>query len=142
MSKYDYVKKLKDEEFRLLTGVKKETFKLMADYLKDDLKNKKKQGKPCKLSLEDKLLLTLDFLRENRSFFHMAIDYQVHKTTVMRSIYWVENVLSKSDKFKLPSKRKILESDMEFEVFVVDATETPIERPIAKLKKKKEEKKI
>jgi hypothetical protein len=135
LSKYDYIKTLKGEDFRLLTGVKRNTFDLMLKCLYKDISKKKKSGKPCKLSVEDKLIITLTFLRENRSFFHLAVDYQVHKTTIMRSIYWVENILSKCEEFKLPSKRKILESDMEYEVFVVDATETPIERPSTKNKR-------
>jgi hypothetical protein len=140
MSKYNYVKNLREEEFRLLTGVKRDTFNLMLKYLYKDTKRKKKSGKPPKLTVEDKLLITLDFLRENRSFFHIATDYEVHKTTIMRSVYWVENTLSKCNKFKLPSKRKLLESDMTYEVFIVDATETPIERPSIKSKKNTKEK--
>jgi hypothetical protein len=141
MSKYDSVKNLKDEDFRRLTGVKKETFNLMLKYLYEDLKKKKKSGKPMKLPVEDKLLLELEYLRENRTFFHIAISYGVDKTTAIRSSHWIENALSKCDEFKLPSKREILKSDMEYEVFVVDATETPIERPSIKSKKntKKEE---
>lgn len=142
MSKYDNVKNLKDEDFRRLTGIKKDTFNLMLKCLYEDLKKKKKSGKPLKISVEDKLLLSLEYLRENRTFFHIAISYGITKSTAVKISHWVENVLSKCEEFKLPSKRKILESDMEFEVFVVDATETPIERPIAKFKKKKEEEKI
>lgn len=137
MSKYDYVKNLKEEEFRLLTGVKRDTFNLMLKYLYKDLERKKKRGKPYKLTIEDKLLMVLDFLRENRSFFHIAVDYKVHKTTVMRAVYWVENVLSKCDEFKLPGKKRLLESDVKYEVFVIDATETSIERPSIKNKFKK-----
>jgi hypothetical protein len=142
MSKYDYVKNLKEEEFRLLTGVKKNTFNLMLKYLKEAQSQKRQTGKHLiKISIEDKLLLTLEYLRENRALFHIAIDYNVVKSTVSKIIYWVENILSKCDEFKLPSKRKLLESDMKYEVFVVDSTETPIERPNIKSKKntKKEE---
>jgi hypothetical protein len=64
----------------------------MLKYLYKDLEKKKKSGKPFKLSVEEKLLLTLDYLRENRSFFHLSVDYQVHKTTIMRSIHWVEDI--------------------------------------------------
>ena len=35
---------------------------------------------------------------------------------------------------KLPSKKRIVESDMDYEVFVVDTTETLIERPMIKNK--------
>jgi hypothetical protein len=141
MLKYDYVKSLKDEEFRLLTGIKRDTFNLMLKYLYKDLEKKKKSGKPFKLSVEEKLLLTLDYLRENRSFFHLSVDYQVHKTTIMRSIHWVEDVLIKCEEFRLPGKKELLKSDMEYEVFVVDATETPIERPAIKKTQKEEKKK-
>jgi hypothetical protein len=141
MSKYNSIKNLKDEDFRRLTGVKKETFNLMLKYLYEDLKKKKKSGKPMKLCVEDKLLLALEYLRENRTFFHIAISYGVDKTTAIRSSHWVENTLSKCDEFKLPSKRKPLESDMTYEVFKVDATKTPIERPRIKSKSKKNTKK-
>jgi len=63
------------------------------------------------------------------------MDYGINEANAIRISHWVEDTLSSSDTFKLPSKRKILESDMEFEVFIVDATETPIERPSSKLKK-------
>ncbi len=95
--------------------------------------------------IPEKLLITLDYLRENRTMFHIGSDYCVNKSTVNRVIHWVENVLSKCNEFKLPSKRELKKSDMEYEVFVVDATETPIERPTTKNKrqtkrlKKKEE---
>ena len=142
MPKYDYVKNLNDNDFRLLTGVKRETFDLMLSKLYEAQQNKKQVGKHfTKLSIEDKLLIELEYLRENRTFFHIATSYGVNKTTAIRASHWVEDVLSKCSEFKLPSKRRILESDMEFEVFVVDATETPIERPIVKSKSKKNIKK-
>jgi hypothetical protein len=138
MPKYDYVKNLKEEEFRLLTGVKKDTFNLMLKYLKEAQSRKKQTGKHLvKISIEDKLLLTLEYLRENRALFHIAIDYNIVKSTVSKIIYWVENALSKCEEFKLPGKREVLKSNMEYEVFVVDATETPIERPSIKSKSKK-----
>jgi hypothetical protein len=141
MSKYDYVKNLNNEEFRRLTGVKKDTFNIMLKYLYKDLERKKKSGKPMTIGAEDKLLLALEYLRENRTFFHIATSYGVTKSTAVKTSRWVENVLSKCDEFKLPSKRKILESDMTYEVFVVDAAETPIERPSIKCKSKKNAKK-
>lgn len=137
MSKWDCTKNLKAEDFRRLTGVKRETFDIMLLKLQEAQQKKKKQtGKHfIKLSIEDKLLLELEYLRENRTFYHIAGSYGVNETTAIRASHWVENILSKCEEFKLPSKRKILESDMEYEVFVVDATETPIERPTTKNKK-------
>jgi hypothetical protein len=136
MSKWDYTKNLKAEDFRRLTGVKRETFDLMLLKLYEAQEKKKQTGKHLiKLLIEDKLLLELEYLRENRTFYHIAGSYGINETTAIRASHWVENILSKCSEFKLPSKRKILESDMEYEVFVVDATETPIERPTTKNKR-------
>ena len=138
MSKYDNIKDLKNEDFRRLTGVKKETFELMLKYLYIEQNKKKQSGKHLiKLSIEDKLLIALEYLRENRTFYHIAISYGVNETTAIRASHWVEDVLSKCKEFKLPSKRKLAESNMEYEVILVDATEIPIERPITKSKNKK-----
>jgi hypothetical protein len=139
MSKWDYIMNLKAEDFRRLTGVKRETFDLMLSRLYEAQNAKKKQtGKHfIKLSIEDKLLIELEYLRENRTFYHIASGYGVNETTAIRASHWVEDILSKCKELKLPSKRKILDSNMEYEAFVVDATETPIERPTIKSKSKK-----
>ena len=74
-------------------------------------------------------------------FYHIAASYGVNETTAIRASHWVEDVLSKCKEFKLPSKRKLLESDMEYEVFLIDATEIPIERPIINSKEKEKKRK-
>ena len=65
MSQYDYIKTLGEEEFRRLTGVKRSTFEQMIVLLaKAERTEKIKSGKPNKLCMEDRLLLTLEYLRE------------------------------------------------------------------------------
>ena len=76
MSQYDYIKTLRDEEFRRLTGVKGTTFEQMIFLLVEAEKIQKiKSGKPNKLCMEDRLLLTLEYLREYRTYFHIANSY-------------------------------------------------------------------
>ncbi len=41
----------------------------------------------------------------------------------------IEDILIKSKVFSLPGKKALLKSDTEFEVILIDATESPIERP-------------
>jgi hypothetical protein len=48
----------------------------------------------------------------------------------------VENVLVKSKEFSLPKKKELI-NDNEIEVILVDATESPIERPKRNYKQKK-----
>ena len=49
---------------------------------------------------------------------------------------WVEDTLIKSGEFSLPGKKALTKSDVEYEVILIDASESPVERP-----KKKEEQK-
>ena len=130
MSQYDYIKILGEEEFRRLTGVKRSTFEQMILLLvKAEKAQKIKSGKPHKLCMEDRLLLTLEYLREYRTYFHIASSYGIHETTAIRISKWVENVLVKSKEFSLPGRKALLKSDMEYEVILIDASESPCERP-------------
>lgn len=130
MSKYDYIKTLGEEAFRRLTGVKRRTFERMISLLVEAQKTEKiKSGKPNKLCMEDRLLLTLEYLREYRTYFHIASSYGIHETTAIRISKWVENVLVKSKEFSLPGRKALLKSDMEYEVLLIDAAESPCERP-------------
>lgn len=130
MGKYQTVSKLNNDEFRRLTGIKKETFEKMMEVLREDEKKYKAQGgKPTKLSLEDRLLMTLEYLREYRTYFHVGQSYGVSESVCWRNCRWVEDCLIKSKAFSLPGRKALLKSDHEFEVILIDAAESPIERP-------------
>lgn len=81
------------------------------------------------MSLEDQVLMTLEYLREDRTYFHIATSWGVDESTAYRIIRTVEDTLIQSRKFRLPGKKKLLEPDHAIEVVVVDVTESPIERP-------------
>lgn len=140
MQKYKKIKKLNSEEFRRLTGVKPETFKALAEVLKEESKNKKR-GNRYRLSIEDRLLMALEYLREYRTYFHLGQSYGLSESACFRICRWVEDVLIKNGKFSLPGKKALLKSDMEYEVLLIDATESPIERPKKKRKKQATDKK-
>jgi len=128
--KYKQVKNLKDVEFRRLTGIKKTTFYLMISILKKAEKEKKKLGgRPSKLSMENRLLMALEYLREYRTYFHVANSYGISESNCFQAIRWIENTLVASGKFSLPGRKELLKSDMEYETILIDVTESPIERP-------------
>jgi hypothetical protein len=130
MGKYETVVKLSVEEFRRLTGIKMATFQEMIEILKKAEAEKKAMGgKPNKLSMEDRLLMTLEYLREYRTYFHVSQSYGVSESVCWRNCKWVEDALIRSRKFSLPGKKALLKSDNEFEIILVDAAESPIERP-------------
>jgi len=128
--KYEAIKDTKDEEFRRLTGVKKFTFNKMVEILAAEEKiQKARGGRKNRLSLQDRLLMTLEYLREYRTYFHISKSYGVCESTAYETIKWVENTLIKHKDFALPGRKALKNSDEKYEVILVDATESPIERP-------------
>ena len=129
-SKYDKLQGLSPGKFRRLTGVKPTIFAKMVTILKRAEKQRRKRGgKLPKLILEDRLLLTLEYLREYRTYFHIGRSYGVSESQAYKIARWVEDTLVKDPRFALPGKKALLKSDMNFEVVLVDATESPVERP-------------
>ena len=128
--KYEKTKSLSNKDFRRLTGVQRKTFDKMVEILKKaEAARRRKGGHKSKLSIEEMLLLTLEYLREYRTYFHIAQDFGVHETTAIRISRWVEDVLIKEGTFSLPGKKALLESNIEYTVIQIDATESPVERP-------------
>ncbi len=117
-------------KFRRITGVKRGTFQKMVEILQKAYEQKhRRRGRTPKLSIEDLLLATLEYLREYRTYAHIAASYGIAESNIYRGIQWVEDTLIQDGTFSLPGRKAPLRSDMEYEVILVDATESPIERP-------------
>lgn len=128
--RYEETRELDEEKFRRLTGVKKATFNRMVEILdEEDRRKKAKSGRKSKLCTEDRLLMALEYLREYRTYFHIGRSYGMSESTTYKIIKSIEDTLIKHPDFKLPGRKELLKSDMEYEVLVIDATETPVERP-------------
>lgn len=119
-----------DAQFRRVTGVKRTTFERMVHILQEaERKKNLRGGRPNKLSLEERLLMTLEYVREYRTYLHIATSYGLSESNTYNCIRWIEDVLVKSKEFSLPGKKALYKSDVEYEVILIDATESPIERP-------------
>ena len=128
--KYDKIEEFSDEHFRRLTGVKRSTFKKMVEILGEaDQKKKLRGGRKSRLSIENQLLMALEYIREYRTYFHIAISYGISESVAYKIVRWVEDTLIKDPVFALPGRKALLKSDIEYEVLLIDASETPIERP-------------
>ena len=128
--KYENIKEYTGEKFRRITGVKRTTFSKMLEILRPAKEQLTSRGGPKpKLCLEDMLLATLEYLREYRTYAHVAASYGVSESNIFRIIKWVEDTLIKDGTFSLPGRKALLKSDVEYEVILIDATETPVERP-------------
>ena len=129
MNNKERIRALPKASFRQIFGVSRGVFIQMYKTLRREYRRMHaKDGKPPTLSVLDKLILTLQYWREYRTYRHMAFDYGVGKSTIGNTVIWVENTLIKSGLFALPSKR-IWEKDTDFEIVLLDVTEQPIERP-------------
>jgi hypothetical protein len=127
---YEQIKDLRPALFKRYCGVKPETFQKMVTVVSLHLsKMRVKPGRPPKLSVEDQVLMTLEYWREYRTFFHIAKSWGIHESSVWRTIRRVEDILTKSKAFTLPGKKKLQLADHEIEFIVVDVAETPVERP-------------
>lgn len=138
MMKFETVKGLDEEKFRRLTGVKRTTFDKMVDILEQSIQNRETtKGRKKKLSIENMLLMTLEYIREYRTYFHISQSYSVSESNAYKTVKWVEDTLIKHPDFALPGRKALLKSDMEYEVVLIDASETPIERPKKKSDRKR-----
>lgn len=94
-----------------------------------ELEKKKLGGKPNKLEMEERLLMWLEYVREYRTYFHTGASFGISESACFRNCVWIEDTLIKQKEFSLPKRTAPLESDAKIEVVVVDATESPVERP-------------
>jgi hypothetical protein len=126
---YSELQQLSDGEFKRLCGVSRSTFAEMVEVLHPDLERQGRRGGQAKLSVEDQLLVALEYWREYRSQFHIGVSWGLHETTVGRIVRKVENLLVQCGKFRLPSQRQLYKPGWEWKVMVVDVGEMEIERP-------------
>lgn len=66
-------------------------------------------------------------MREYRTYFHIATNDGVSESVAYQIVRWIEETLIKDPVFALPGRKALLKR--EYEVVLIDASETPIERP-------------
>jgi Helix-turn-helix of DDE superfamily endonuclease len=126
---YKQATNLKPTEFNRLCGVTPATFQDLLKVIAAEKILAKKSGRPSKLSLEDQWLMTLEYWREYRTYFHMGINWGLDETSVLRIVRKVENIFIKSGLFNLGCKKQLYFQDSEIERVVVDVAEPEIEKP-------------
>ncbi|VSY96712.1 transposase-like protein, IS1381 ISSpn7 [Streptococcus pneumoniae] len=117
-------KQLTDARFKRLVGVQRTTFEEMLAVLKTayQLKHAKGGRKP-KLSLEDLLMATLQYVREYRTYEQIAAVFGIHESNLIHRSQWVEVTLVQSG---FTISRTPLSSE---DTVMIDATEVKINRP-------------
>jgi hypothetical protein len=85
-------------------GVSQDTFWKMVEVVRNA--NHGSCGSHAKLSIPDQILLTLQYWREYRTFFHIASNWGIDEATAYRTVKRIEDILVKADEFHLPGKRQ------------------------------------
>ena len=52
-----------------------------------------KGGRKLKLSLDDLLMVTIQYMREQRTYEQIAADFGIHESNLIRQSQWVEATL-------------------------------------------------
>lgn len=101
--------------FKRLTGVRPTTFLDMCEALEKHLSARGRRPKHC---LEDRLLLTLMYWREYRTYAHIGQTYGLSESAVWRTISMMEKALLRCGAFRLPGKKALTQSDTQYKAIL------------------------
>ncbi|WP_416375065.1 transposase family protein [Spiroplasma poulsonii] len=76
--------------------------------------------------------MTLLYWREYQTYFHLGKSFDISEANCYRNIKWIEDILIKNSDFQQLAGKKALINDDYFNdktIIIIDATETPIQRP-------------
>ena len=128
--RYETLSSLSEDEFLRLTGVKPSTFEHMVGILKIANSNKRWHGgRNSKLCIEDQLLMTLEYLREYRTYFHIGTSYGISESSAYKAIRWIEDTLIKHPDFALTGRKALCKGNVDYDVILIDTKEMTIQRP-------------
>jgi hypothetical protein len=68
-----------------------------------------KRGRRSALSLEEQVLVALEYWREYRTYFHWGTNWGVSESTICRIVINIESTLMKTGKFGIPGKKSIVQ---------------------------------
>ena len=66
-----------------------------------------KRGRRSALTLEEQVLVALEYWREYRTYFHMGTNWRVSESTICRIVTNIESTLMKTGKFGIPGKKAL-----------------------------------
>lgn len=127
---YDQLKDLKPADFRRYCGLQRQTFDQLVNDLRPHLPKARQRGGQPSFSAEDQLLITLEYWREYRTFFHLSVSWGTSEATICRTVRRVEDRLAQLGYAHLRGKKALQEDgDLEGKLVAIDVSESPIERP-------------
>ena len=87
-----------ERDYRLELGVSEEEFHQMLDALETAYAEQhRRKPRFTKITMVDKLIITLVYRREYRSMDSIAAEYEVSRDSIADNIHWVERALLNAD---------------------------------------------
>lgn len=132
--RYEKILEIQDDaEFKLQTGMKREVFFRILDFLTDKFNEAHKNGSFKGIGVGCRFVLALTYWREYRAMRQMAFDYDVSASTACTSIKWVEESLQDFPDFLIEDIKteikNLEEQGIKVDNIIGDVEEQPIERP-------------
>ena len=135
-SSFEKAKLQNPDNFKRDTGISLENFYQVVLLVKNYIKklheknpNLAKGIKPS-LSIEDRILLTLYYLRHYPTFINLGDNFGISESYANKIYHYILNILVKE--LHVDSSKKLLNSDLD--TIVIDVSEQEIERPVKKQK--------
>ncbi len=131
MKKFSDIYTLSPEEFLRTTGISKENFQYLLEQLKINIaqakeKNPiKKRGQKGNFFLEDRLLLTLYYLRHYPTFLILGQFFGISESYANKIYHRISGILVKI--IHVPNRKKLMDGDLE--TVIIDVCEQAVERP-------------
>jgi len=91
---YEQLQALEATDVKRFTGVQRATFEKMVEAVGEYERHKQKRGRPSKLSVADQVLVALQYWREYRPYFHIAVSWQLSEAAGCRIVHRVEIIYS------------------------------------------------
>ena len=133
MTPYSQLPTNKPEEFMRIVGLSQADFQHLKDKTAAYIDAQKalnpltKRGrKDSKMGLEDRLLLTLYYLRHYPTLINLAAVFGISESYCHKIYTRIVRILAKVE--KLPNRKALLENPTA--TLAIDVTEQPIERPV------------
>ena len=133
---FEEAKLQKADDFKRDTGVSLENFKtiiiLVNAHLTEVFKKNpnKLKGKKPSISVEDKILLTLYYLRHYPTFINLGNNFNISESYANKIYHSILTILVQE--LHVPGSKELTKADLD--TIVIDVSEQEIERPVKKQK--------
>ncbi len=135
-SSFEKAKLQKPEELKRDIGISLEDFYHVVLLVKNHIEKLHKKnpnltkGVKSSLSIEDKTLLTLYYLRHYPTFANLGNTFNISESYANKIYHYILNIMVKT--LHVNTSKQLL--NKEIDTIVIDVSEQPIERPVKKQK--------